>query len=254
MSPRKASPSVPDGFYHAGGGGRGALVAAAWGAVTTLVVAMSSAHGGGASASVAVPSVSAILVSSLTPIAVGLCAAACFGGSGGAGDSRLADALWLPRTLRAAFRHALAGCAAGAFLALPLMWITGATRAVLSPLGIPDSVQPALRWLLSDTTPFATKCALGFSAIALAPLSEEILYRALLWRGLAAIWPRRAAVVVAAVFFAALHLQLAIMPALVVLSLALSFAFRRMSLVGAVAMHASFNAANFALALLMSGD
>ena len=111
--------------------------------------------------------------------------------------------------------------------------------------------QPAVAWLMDPATPPAAVAAIALAAIVLAPLAEEILYRAMLFGGLAAQGRPVRAALLSSLFFAALHLSVAAVLPLFALALLFCALWRRWGLAASFGAHAGFNAANVAIAALL---
>lgn len=126
-------------------------------------------------------------------------------------------------------------------------WITGETLGPIAHETLGQLLDPdggAWRW------------AMIALVIVAAPLYEEVTYRGLLQEGLRhVLWSRWLAVGVAATIFTAMHAT-AVEPfalaALFVLGLGFGWVYERTgSIIAPIVMHAGFNAANVALALLL---
>jgi membrane protease YdiL (CAAX protease family) len=144
------------------------------------------------------------------------------------------------------------GLLAGVALAVPVQHLFALSQSILERLGFPSDPQPALLWMADPATPRATLAALAAAAVLLAPLAEEILYRALLFGGLAAQGRPVRAAVLSSLFFAALHASVPLVLPLLALALALCLLRRRWGLPASLGAHMGFNAANAALALFLS--
>ena len=88
--------------------------------------------------------------------------------------------------------------------------------------------------------------------VVLAPLAEEILYRAMLFGGLAAQGRPVRAALLSSLFFAALHLSVPAILPLFALAIFFCAVWRRWGLAASFGAHAGFNAATVAVALLLS--
>ena len=142
------------------------------------------------------------------------------------------------------------GFLAGLAVSVPVVGLFSLSQALLEPLGFAPEPQPAVGWLMDPATPRAALAAIAASAVLLAPLAEEILYRALLFGGLAAQGRPVRAAVLSSLFFAALHLSVPALLPLFAFSLFLCLLWRRWGLAASFGAHAGFNAANVALAAL----
>ena len=127
-------------------------------------------------------------------------------------------------------------------------------------LGFENAPQPLMDYFMSAGAPPVAKAAVVFCVLAIAPVAEEIAFRAVLWRGLAAwfrdLAPRRgarkaecAAAVASSALFAAMHGSAWAFVPLFAFALALCAVYRRKSLLAAIALHSGFNAGSCVLAL-----
>ena len=111
------------------------------------------------------------------------------------------------------------------------------------------SQHPFLRLLASDPS-LETLAWIVFTAAVVAPLVEELLYRVILQTSIETILPRRVALVVTAVLFAAVH-RFPDGIALIPLALVLGAMFQRCrSYLSVVVAHALFNGTNLFLVWL----
>ena len=143
------------------------------------------------------------------------------------------------------------GLFAGLAAAVPTAGLFLLAQALLEPLGFTPEPQPAVAWLMDPATPSAAVAAIALAAIVLAPLAEEILYRAMLFGGLAAQGRPVRAALLSSLFFAALHLSVAAVLPLFALALLFCALWRRWGLAASFGAHAGFNAANVAIAALL---
>ena len=160
----------------------------------------------------------------------------------------LEEAAGYPASRRAAGRDialgALCGAMAAFALAPPMLWFV----AFLARHGVePPAQRVAEAVLLAGTPGGLAACAAA--VLLVAPLGEEMLYRALLLRGLRARLPAAAAIPLAALFFSALHLSPAHAPGLFLVGLLFCALYDRGSLALSFGAHAAFNAVNLALLL-----
>lgn len=164
----------------------------------------------------------------------------------------LRGALGLRGGLRRSAALFACGFFAGIAASVPTAGLFTLSQALLGPLGFAPEPQPAVAWLMDPATPPGTVAALAAAAIALAPLAEEILYRAMLFGGLAARGRPVRAAVLSSFFFASLHLSVTAVPPLFALALLFCALWRRWGLAASFGAHAGFNAANVAVALLLA--
>ena len=119
---------------------------------------------------------------------------------------------------------------------------------VVSALGIgplePESTVP-----FEVTRSELTIALTGVTAVIGAPISEELLFRGLIFGGLSrwGFWP---AAVLSGLLFSGVHLDLGSLVPFFIIGVALAWLFwRRGNLLDAIAFHVLFNAASFALLL-----
>ena len=136
----------------------------------------------------------------------------------------------------------------GLALAAPVQTLFALSRRLLEPLGLSSDPQPAVLWMTDPATPPATLAAIAAAAVLVAPLAEEILYRALLFGGLSSQGRPVRAAVLSSLFFAALHASVSLVLPLFALALLFCGLWRRWGLPASFGAHAGFNAANVALA------
>jgi membrane protease YdiL (CAAX protease family) len=107
---------------------------------------------------------------------------------------------------------------------------------------IPDiPVQQILQVILETRSGWVLALA-AIVAVVVAPISEELFFRGFLQPALGRWTGRRMAIVLGAAFFAAAHMDLYTMPALLVLGIALGYVYdRTRSLAAPVALHMAFN-------------
>ncbi len=136
-----------------------------------------------------------------------------------------------------------AGSGLATFLvALPVVTVVGLIwQALLALCGIKPEIQEAID-LLRFTDSVWLRGLLLFVAVVVAPVTEELIFRAGLFRFLRTRWPRWAALLLPAVLFALLHLNLGSFVPLVALALVFSLAYERTGNVGTtIVAHALFN-------------
>ncbi len=112
---------------------------------------------------------------------------------------------------------------------------------------------PLLDLVLTSHSRLALAC-FAFTALVLAPLFEETLFRGVLLPVLAQNWGRGWGLLLSALSFGIAHLSLAELPALVTLGLGLGWLRLRSGRLGAcVLMHGLWNALTFVNLLMLSG-
>jgi len=127
-------------------------------------------------------------------------------------------------------------------VALPVVTVIGLIwQTLLDLCGVKPELQEAVD-LLRFTDSVALRLMLLAVAILVAPITEELIFRAGLFRYLRTRWPRWAALLVPAVLFAVLHLNLGSFVPLVALAIVFSLAYERTGNIGTtIVAHALFN-------------
>lgn len=111
-------------------------------------------------------------------------------------------------------------------------------------LGDADSTQNLLVFF-KDSTSFTEKALLVFTAVVVAPLTEEVAFRGYLHGVLRQVGGRWCGILVSSLIFAAIHGHLPSFPGLIVLAIAFSLLYERTgSLWANILMHAGFNSLN----------
>lgn len=134
--------------------------------------------------------------------------------------------------------------------AMPFVYATSfASSAAMEAFGLPVKLQD-LAGLFATTGSPVLLLALTVMGIVVAPLGEELLFRAGIFRILGGFLPRRAALLISALLFASLHLSLVHFVPLTVLGVIFALAYEKTgSLLVPVVAHGLFNL-NTILALL----
>jgi membrane protease YdiL (CAAX protease family) len=154
---------------------------------------------------------------------------------------------WHWRPLASALRRAVAQV----LMVLPLVALVGWVLERL--VGDPGGSNPLLELVLTSANPLALLC-FAITALVLAPLFEETLFRGVLLPVLAQRWGGMAAVVISALVFGVAHLSLGELPPLFVLGLGLGWLRLQSGRLGAsVLMHGLWNGLTFANLLLLAG-
>ena len=152
---------------------------------------------------------------------------------------------WLP--LGSALRRAVAQV----LMVLPVVALVGWLLERL--VGDPGGSNPLLELVLTSANPLALLC-FAVTAVVLAPLFEETLFRGVLLPVLAQRWGGVAAVTISALVFGIAHLSLGELPPLFVLGLGLGWLRLQSGRLGAsVLMHSLWNGLTFANLLLLAG-
>lgn len=133
-------------------------------------------------------------------------------------------------------------------ISLPLLVATASGwEFLLKQLGLPAERQDLIAMFANAESPWLLAVMIAL-AVIIAPLTEEFVFRAGLFRFLRTRLPRRVALILPAVVFAALHVNwetlqgLASFAPLVVLAVVFSLAYERTGRIGtAIVAHAFFN-------------
>ena len=152
---------------------------------------------------------------------------------------------WRPCPVSGAIRSAVAGW----FMVTPVVMLTGWLLVRL--VGDPSGSNPLLELVLASRDPLAL-ALLAFTAVILAPLFEEIIFRGALLPVLARRLGSSWGVLLSALFFAMAHISLGELAPLTVLGIGLALV--RLSsgrLLPSVLMHGLWNAVTFLNLLLL---
>jgi len=135
-----------------------------------------------------------------------------------------------------------------ACVALPVSQLLQVASAeVMSHLSVKPEVQPAIR-ALQNTTTWVDRVILGLTALGLAPLAEETLFRGILYSAVKQAGFPRIALWGTSLLFAAVHWNGATFVPLLLLALALTFLYEKTNnLLAPIVAHSGFNALNFAM-------
>ena len=133
-------------------------------------------------------------------------------------------------------------------IALPFAFGTGlAWTALLQACGLPADKQLAVEMLGRISSPTWMTIFLG-SAVVAAPITEELLFRAGIFRFARTRLPRWGAILLPAMLFAATHVHLATFAQLAVLGAIFALSYERTGTLGtAIVAHAAFNLNNVVL-------
>ena len=137
--------------------------------------------------------------------------------------------------------------------ALPaLVFFSIAYRTVLISLGIDIGYQDAIHLIIDPEEPAAVRIYIVTMAIIVAPVAEELLFRGILFPSIMKLMSPMRAVVIVSIFFALLHLHLASIVPLFILSISFCFAYIYSgNILVPIIMHMIFNAANIGLLLFL---
>ena len=127
-------------------------------------------------------------------------------------------------------------------LSLPLVVLVGlAWTGLLKLCGLPVEPQDAVAFFTRTKSPVLLAAMIALAAV-IAPITEELIFRAGIFRYARTRLPRWAALLLPACLFAALHNHLASFAPLVVLGILFSLAYERTGRIAtAIVAHALFN-------------
>jgi len=131
-------------------------------------------------------------------------------------------------------------------VALPLtVGLNEASRIVITKFFGPPSAQPTMQ-ILEISVSLGQRICFGLTAIVLAPLVEEILFRAIVYRTIKQRGYPKAALFGSALFFAVIHGSTMTLLPLTVLAVILALLYDKAdNLMAPIFAHSLFNAANF---------
>lgn len=149
----------------------------------------------------------------------------------------------------AAVRLACA-CAAPVFLvAFGLNWLCAHALEILTGTSMAD--QDLVKCLLAEGEPLGLRLALCASVLFAAPLTEEPLFRGVVFRGLGAALPSWAAMAASGFLFALVHVNAATFIPLWYLGVAFAWIYARTgTILAPLTLHALFNGTNLLLLFL----
>ena len=135
-------------------------------------------------------------------------------------------------------------------VALPLtLGLNKFSEILLTQIFGKVEMQPTMK-ILENSISLLQRIYFGFSAIVLAPVLEEILFRAILYRGIKQRGYPKLALFGSALLFAAIHFSLLTFVPLAVLAIILALLYDKADhLMAPIVTHSLFNAANFFLYL-----
>lgn len=135
-------------------------------------------------------------------------------------------------------------------VALPLtLGLNKVCEILLTQLAGKVETQPTMK-ILEISVSLPQRLYFGFTAIVLAPLLEEILFRGVLYRGIKQYGYPRLALFGSALLFATIHFSLLTFVPLTVLAIILTLLYEKAdNLMAPIVAHSLFNAANFILYL-----
>lgn len=136
--------------------------------------------------------------------------------------------------------------------AVPIGWgLQAASGLLLKHFDISLPEQEAVQ-LLKSSHGILPRAIMGFAAILVAPIAEEILFRGLLYPAIKHAGFPRAALWISALLFAAIHVNLATFVPLAALAIGLTWLYEKTdNLLTPIAAHSLFNAANFVMLFVL---
>ena len=152
---------------------------------------------------------------------------------------------------RAPGRSAARACVAMlVVLPLTLLVLAGVSTLLLNVFGIAPETQAPVAFI-KEHPPAWQLVVMGFTAVVLAPLAEEALFRGVLYTTLKQLGFPRGALFGNAALFAIIHFNLAALLPLFLLALVFTWLYERTgNLLAPIVAHMVFNAVNFAALLL----
>ena len=156
------------------------------------------------------------------------------------------------QSLREKIREILTGAATGILLFPLTFLLSWLTNYIIVSLGLPPPRQQLLvESLMHPDTTFAAKTIAAFSAIIIAPVSEEILNRWAIAGTIARRWNHTTAIIASSLFFSLLHLNLSSSLGIFAIGLTLAVIyFRTGSLIAPITAHATYNTVSFIAMLI----
>ena len=145
-------------------------------------------------------------------------------------------------------KNALLIALAVVLVALPLtLGLNELSRIVITEIFSKAEAQPTMQ-VLEMSRSFGQRIWFGFTAIIMAPLVEEILFRGIIYPAGKQLGFPRLSLLVSSLVFAAIHASLMTLLPLTVLAMIFALLFDKTSnLLAPIAAHSVFNATNFFL-------
>ncbi len=138
-------------------------------------------------------------------------------------------------------------------LAVPVILVAIAlnllgTKTIEWLTGVQPSEQELVKCFLDPAYSLGMRAFLVFSVVVLAPVCEELIFRGIIFRGLAKKFPLFAAMLVSGFVFALVHINAASFVAVWFLGVTFAWLYARTrTILAPMSMHAAFNLANVVL-------
>lgn len=134
-------------------------------------------------------------------------------------------------------------------IAFPVIYFTYALAVLFS--GPEASPQPLVQFFTAPSTALYDRILVALTAIVVAPLTEELVFRGYFYGVLRRFGGRWPALILSATLFAAIHAHIPSLLPLLILAVALTLVYEQTgSLWAPILMHACFNTTTIALAIL----
>lgn len=141
----------------------------------------------------------------------------------------------------------------GVMIIVPAMLISILSGAVLSMLGYEEPLQDIFECLADEKSTAGVRVVLGVSAVVVAPVVEELVFRGVIFASLLRYCSLPMAVLISGVYFAAVHLHVTSFPALVFLGCTFATGYAVTgSILTPIIMHTLFNSFSLSLFSLTS--
>lgn len=136
-------------------------------------------------------------------------------------------------------------------LAVALPAVSFAHAIVMKLMGDDGSLQPLVQFLIAPDTAPSDRLLLIFTAVIVAPISEEVIFRGYFYGVIRRYGGRWVAIILSSALFAAIHAHAPSFAALMVLAFALTLVYEQTgSLWAPMLMHTCFNSLTVANAFL----
>ncbi|MBP5191225.1 MAG: CPBP family intramembrane metalloprotease [Opitutales bacterium] len=153
----------------------------------------------------------------------------------------------------------IAQCIRGFLKSLPLVFLVAALWIPflmgLKKIGLPVTIefQPIMQYLMKGHVGTLSLCVIGFSAIVLGPICEEIFFRGILLRYFCTHLSRAHSVWLSSIIFAIMHRHMTAFLPIVAMGYWLGWLYMKtQNLMVEIVVHGMFNAVSFAGAVLFA--